>query len=256
MSHPLDDARLKIVRAGDHIETLSEDTRRFARHNRYSFRFDHDSESKSATITVRSHRIPPLPVPTDLSAIVGDILTNLRSGLNHLVWQLAIHDGGGATPAKTVQYPIFDTCEQFKNNRKAYLGRINAAHTARIRRLQPYHGSDEGRLLGVLAQLDNTNKHQIVHVGWGVVPTGEGSLRSPNVISAQVTSADWQRIEHGAVLYRITDIETRDGSDVTMQPPSTYTIVFGEELAVSGADFSQMRDVVHNIVESFAPEFD
>jgi hypothetical protein len=40
-----------------------------------------------------------------------------------------------------------------------------------------------------------------------------------------------------------------------MQPNSSYTIVFGETVSVSPADFALMRDAVHNIVESFTPDF-
>jgi hypothetical protein len=50
-------------------------------------------------------RITHLPaIETDIAALVGDVVHNLRSALDHLAWQLVLFDGG--QPNGSTSFPI------------------------------------------------------------------------------------------------------------------------------------------------------
>lgn len=46
-------------------------------------------------------------VPLTFSAIIGDVLYDLRSALDHLAWQLVIANGG--TPNRDTAFPIYSS---------------------------------------------------------------------------------------------------------------------------------------------------
>src|SRR5689334_16234875 len=104
MTHPLDGARAKIVRAGDHLEALKAESLRFSDEQSYEFPIELDEKTGEQIVSLRSKRQPPLDAPIHLGIVVGDALHNLRSALDHLVWQLAVI---GTGPGERNQFPIF-----------------------------------------------------------------------------------------------------------------------------------------------------
>jgi len=84
MHHPLDGARLKIVRAQEHIDALKAEVRMYLNERPYNVLTEHDSNLWTFRPVVS---VEP---PTRLSAIIGDCLTNAMAALDYTIWQLAL----------------------------------------------------------------------------------------------------------------------------------------------------------------------
>jgi hypothetical protein len=99
------------------------------------------------------------PPPALASAVVGDIVVNLRSALDHLVWGLAKPERRG----KHTKFPIH--CRNSEKDMKLFkaaLAGVPKGAADAIERMQPYHGPGEprDRPLAVLAELVNEDKHR------------------------------------------------------------------------------------------------
>src|SRR5258708_428207 len=84
LNHPLDGARLKIVRAQEHIDSLTAEVRMYLDEKPYEVIKQHDGHVWRFSPDVT---IPP---PLRLSTIIGDCLGNARAALDYIMWQLAL----------------------------------------------------------------------------------------------------------------------------------------------------------------------
>jgi hypothetical protein len=83
MNHPLDGARLKIVRAQEHLDSLKAEIGMYLKEHTHDIVID--KETNLTTVVVITE--PPLR----LSTIIGDCVTNARAALDYIIWQLAKH---------------------------------------------------------------------------------------------------------------------------------------------------------------------
>jgi hypothetical protein len=89
------------------------------------------------------------------SVVIGEIVYNLRSALDYLVFELAGLDSGCIIEG--TQFPIERSQKSFKwRVRGGWLDVLNAAHVAAIEALQPYRGC---QWAAVLQNLSNPDKH-------------------------------------------------------------------------------------------------
>ena len=104
----------------------------------------------------------PTP-PLHLGVIVGDFLHNLRCGLDHLIWQLVLLNGG--TPTKSHQFPICDTEDEFRRKAKQQLRGLTPSQVDTVATFQPSRLGDQAKMhsLAALRDLSNIDKHQFVH---------------------------------------------------------------------------------------------
>jgi hypothetical protein len=254
MAHPLDGCREKVVRAGDHLEALKREILRFTDDQGYVFPVEHDPQTREQVVRLRAKRRPPLDPPTHLGIVVGDVMHNLRSALDHLVWQLAVIGDG---PGERNQFPIFDSPKVFEAKRPTYLHGVRPEHGTVIEGYQPYKGLPEGRSLTLLAKFNDVDKHRVVHSGIRFGKLGPDSITISNIRSADVRAPAFSYLIDGAELYRIAAAEIIDPSqEVEVHTRIPSAIAFGEvPFAASFADFLRMRDTVSNIVEAFRGEF-
>jgi hypothetical protein len=172
-----------------------------------------------------------------------------------LVWQLATIGTGPKEPLN--QFPIFDDPKKFKEKRQRYLHGVRSEHRAAIEAYQPYHGG-QWELLSLVANLNDIDKHRVVHVSRRFGMTGPGTISLTNVRSAQIRGRDITHLDEGAEVYRILSADIIDpDAVVNVQTEVRYSIAFGdpEGFAASRANLLICRDLVSNIVESFAGEF-
>ncbi len=162
MQHPLDGARLKIVRAEEHLNALKDEIARYMDGKPYSFPIEQDEDSvkiHKAVITTE----PPLR----LSCLLGDCLVNLRSSLDYVAWQLAVRYAGRQLSPGTdrIYFPIMgqaDNRHRFDKNRRPQLEKaysIPAPAVDLIEGVQPYYAGYEP--LGILNALVNADKHRL-----------------------------------------------------------------------------------------------
>ena len=99
----------------------------------------------------------------DYSIVVGEIAYNLRSALDHLVWQLVCHNQ--ETPTSRNEFPIFLSEREYRNKKGRKLHGVGPAPAASIEGLQPYHThSPVGAHLWMLHSICNIDKHRYVNV--------------------------------------------------------------------------------------------
>lgn len=79
-------------------------------------------------------------VPIDWSVRLGEILYNLRSALDHLVWQLVL--ANGQVPGRHNAFPIVRSDEDWAKQARGQwaLSGVSESAVTMIRRLQPYTG--------------------------------------------------------------------------------------------------------------------
>ena len=98
---------------------------------------------------------------------IGEFAYQLRSALDHLVWQLALLET--AKPHRRVDFPIFERPSPTKMRNK--IGELASSAQNEIERLQPYHQPDEVHSdpLWLLHQLCLSDKHRLINVVAGAL---------------------------------------------------------------------------------------
>lgn len=148
--------RAKVERAESHMAELAEMDRAY-RSVQCSLAITEDAESGISHFTF----IMPSP-PSTVPTIVGDCLNNLRSSLDHLIWQI-VASNDIAQPSKENMFPICMSegafSGQIRGNR---LRGVPQDAIDQIERLQPYVGQHNS-LLALLSKLCNMDKHQDLH---------------------------------------------------------------------------------------------
>lgn len=160
MTHAFDGCRVKLARADHHLEDLEARARAFYATNPYTTSVHHDHETSEFRITLERSEQPPL----EWGAIVGEVLYNLRSALDHLAWELARLDSGREPPSNT-EFPIFKDRGRFEREGTKRIEALSPAHQALIEGLQPYNRSDPASdPLWLLYSLRNIDQHRTLHV--------------------------------------------------------------------------------------------
>jgi len=156
--HPLDGAYKRVERASIHLGNLNRHVRTL---------------SKTINDSITSQKYPkPILLPDGSQAIgdfsiklptvshtikiiVGEIIYNLRSALDYLVYELARLDSSDIK--NSTQFPIESTVKGFKGKRDTFLNGVSDEHVAIFERLQPYKGCDWTKLI---RELSNPDKHR------------------------------------------------------------------------------------------------
>lgn len=165
MADPLDGARLKLRRAWDQFNGLVADMRAFLGNqpSPYVPRVHFNAKERSVLITAHIQKIPD-PM---WGVRIGEIVHNLRSALDHLVWELVILSTGRppTLPTKN-QFPIFRYQDGFSGRGvRAQLRRVRQDAIDLIQAEQPFHtGEDINSPLWHLHELSNADKHRTLHV--------------------------------------------------------------------------------------------
>lgn len=207
--------------------------------------------------------------PVRFGVILGDVIHNLRSALDHLIWQVTLLDGG--TPDRNTQFPIIaEGQHEFDTEAKRRIPDLSPEHRAVVQKVQPYHAGDEARRhpLAVLGCFSNIDKHRLVH------PTNSASIASianakaaldrlvesfqgdnPSPVESFWLIKDGQRLEHGTPWFRI---KFRPGEEppreVNMSGHIPLGIAFGE-IGLASEEIKRIAELVWAIIETFMRGF-
>ena len=103
--------------------------------------------------------------PIEWSVRLGEIFHNLRSTLDHLVWQLVL--ANGENPGRQNAFPIVNAEVDWQNEERKLKG-VAPDVKAMTRRLQPYTGGInlpfDVSALWTLNSLCNIDKHRYLHL--------------------------------------------------------------------------------------------
>lgn len=162
-THPLYGAQIRRDRARRHLAELNEVLRSWAEAHPDALVVDPEPTGGFNLLRRRDAELPQELLP-EASAIIGDVLYNLRAALDYTVYALAVLGNGGNNVSGT-QFPIEDDPDDFAGRvsgthpvtgRKIaqYLRKVPPTAVAMIRDLQPFHGLQWTRTLRVLSNPD------------------------------------------------------------------------------------------------------
>jgi hypothetical protein len=229
-SECLDGARFKIDRAIDHLKNLD-----IAIGQLWA------SESKITSaeavppyktegedlIVFRPHSAPVNP---SFSLIVGDFVHNVRSSLDHLVYQLAILNKASSEGASKTSFPVCLTHGEFTNaTRKKVAPFIGPRALTELEKLQPYStGNGKRDILWILSQLDIIDKHRLLIVTKSKVRPINFTVttRDGNDAFCELPVGEWKSSEAGTELLRFQlsavslppgEVKVKIGTAMTVQ---------------------------------------
>ncbi len=280
MTQPLDGAYHKVARARKHLDELRFETKQFTDSAPYSLTGAYEPPDDHFVMRWQVHR----PAPLRLGLIAGDVVHNLRSALDHVVYQLSV--AGGGTGRRT-QFPISEDEADYDKWADVFLDGVGSEMRATIKGLQPFHAktakvfhpSDlkpghpmaRNLFLLLIGRLDNVDKHRNLFPVAGVSPFQKPEFEG--AISASGTyPADWILVADGAEYCRVTDLRVRKGvTGVRLKTPPPYTIVYGDaafgppgspndlwsdktKASASAVDLSLACDAIEKIIGLFVAE--
>ena len=143
------------------------------------------------------------PVDPVLPLIIGDCVHNLRSALDHLVYQLAVQNGASAKAASKTFFPIYLTKAQFDQRvEKLVKPFISATALAEIEKCQPYSAYDVPAEadIWILSQLDIIDKHRLLIVAGQKFAATAFTVSIPggDIRNEVIPEPKWKSMEEGA----------------------------------------------------------
>lgn len=168
MRNPLDESWAKLIRAREHTDSFEAELglwlqEREATDDVIRTRFEYDPKTGWCEGFIDNI---PQPPPYRFGLIIGDIVHNLRSALDHLAWELANLTSPNRGNDWVTQFPITLSPDEFATRGVARLKFIAPEHRGLIEQEQPYitsGSSPEGHPLAWLQDLSNRDKHKGIH---------------------------------------------------------------------------------------------
>jgi hypothetical protein len=136
-ANPFTGAHGKLTRARKHIEELRAAIAAFFATQPYEIMQEEDTSTGDLIYRLRIHH----EVPDDWSLIVGDILHNMRSSLDHLAWRLV--ELNNKIPGRHTQFVISADQAAFQRAAQTNLRGVSQTAMTFIENLHPYRGGDD-----------------------------------------------------------------------------------------------------------------
>jgi len=168
MPHPFDGIKEKLRRSNEHIQNLQLELSTFFQNCEYPVLPEDDKQLLLDAI----HYHQQLLIPPRFSVLAGEIIHQLRSCLDHVVWCFST-DEYREQHFRKIEFPVFDNRPVDKNGIRLYEGKIKGVTSPNvlglIERLQPYNAPDpvESPIL-ILHSLDIIDKHREVFLIDGI----------------------------------------------------------------------------------------
>ena len=151
---------MKLERADNHLHTLENMIQGFIDSESREIVPDLDPESGYYIFRVKWHNSPPV----ECGVVLGDLLFNLRSALDQIVFALSAQ-AGPIPNERLPAFPIHVTPGDFKKNGLKRIRLVERNASAFIERVQPYHAANPAQhSLAVLDHLHERDKHRLLHV--------------------------------------------------------------------------------------------
>lgn len=155
MGASLSGPELKVWRAKKHLEEVEELLQRFTESDPYELVAENDPETGRREVKVA--RAEAIPAGIGLAA--GDCIHNLRSALDHLIWQLVVANDGNPEDLQTA-FPVWRTEADFVSAKPGPAKGISKQALDLLYGLKPYKGGNDA--LWRLHRLDIVDKHRLL----------------------------------------------------------------------------------------------
>jgi len=256
----LDQIQVKVRRAHAHYADLVSAVHSYLATKPYAISTRRDT-GKGLIYFVSSIQ----PTPTNISAILGDTIHNLRSALDHLAYQL-VFVGAGRLPSSKAYFPIADNAAKYVEQRGRQINGATPQAISMIDALEPYRGGND--TLWKLHKLDNVDKHRVLITAGSAfrsINLGSYMCRSMQRQFPRLAGIDPKQL---AAFFRPEDrlFPLKAGDELFIDGPEAEideTLEFQFDVAIGEPDIivgepilevvKPMIDLVEQIVSSFEP---
>lgn len=261
-----DGALAKVARAEQHLDEVDRLGKAWAETVSYELRLELGGPNELVGRLFNPGNTTP---PRRLALAFGDVVHNLRSALDHLVFELAV--AGGASGERS-EYPIVEDESLYRRHVDRALAGVSAADQARIESTQPYHLRDgdqwrrpadrddplvRNAILRLVRRLDNQDKHRLILEG-----VAEGAARQPTFRGVRAAEGTYPGrsipLLDGSELSRVKSIEPiNDLSVVQVGYRPAFTVIVRESGTEDGirAGAGTLR-VAANVIREVIGLFD
>ena len=237
-----------------HLKALKESVQGFREGNPYGIFPDYDGHTDKCILRAEVHT----PPPQEWGVIIGEIIHNLRSALDHLVWQLALLQT--STPYDRTAFPITTTRNNYRDSGRRLVQDLTARQEALIKWLQPYRRGQKAKcdFLWLLQDVNNTDKHRVIQTVGTVLGFQGLSFRNMRgFIPQDLNIYKGTRLENGAPVADFTIVQTSRNAHMEMHPDFTFDIEFGVgSSAVEGMPLSPTLSDILTHVEDIILRFE
>jgi hypothetical protein len=232
----LDGVWAKLNRAGEHIDTLADAIGSFINADPQPLALSVpylDPDDGWHTV----YGIVDEEPPERLGVILGDVLHNIRSALDHLIWQLVILDGGQPKGGpRGNAFCISMKVDHWDAAQTQHLAGVSGTHQDVIEKTQPFKQQNPDRTpFGWLRFLADTDKHQVVHPVLAAVgddPTGAVSFKVTKGHGVVAKEEWWHGFfGHGVGIVRCKVEPMTPDTEVEMTGNVKLRIAFSERRA-------------------------
>lgn len=154
----------KMGRANEHLFSLTNEIQKWLSEQKRNFALKVNPHTGAQWIVYWTDDDIP---PVFLSAILGDIMFNLRSVLDHLVCGM-VRTREPAAPCERLQFPVFTERDKWDTAAtRAMLKGVPPPAVKVIESLQPYRRGELNAALdplNILTILNNWDKHRAIHL--------------------------------------------------------------------------------------------
>ena len=160
MNSRLQGISAKVQRAEENIRKLNDEITAFLSRNPNPYNVTGEFENNGLEYVVKAYG--KLDIPLRFSVIFGEIIHHLRSVFDYLICALVEEQSG--TPTRAHKFPVcFSASEFAETSMNGCIDGISASAVTLIESVQPYNTEIPTTcILGVLTELDNTDKHQLL----------------------------------------------------------------------------------------------
>jgi hypothetical protein len=259
MAHPLDSCRAKLARAEQVWNELGARLIDFLAQEPYRHEGTFDADAEEWVVSFRVLAEPP----SEWGVLVGDVVHNLRSALDHLAWQLVLLNN--AEPGRRTQFPIFSDGAAYRAQGEAVQAAgMSDADKALIEEFQPFRqpeAEERPHELSVLQHLSNVDKHRVVHTT--LVQTAGSQFRIhglEDVTGIRHIAPQFGPLTDGAELVRIGIVVEGPNPRLTIDADLRLDVAFADEGSpvynenVPGV-LLELREYVSDLVGRFEPRF-
>lgn len=264
MTASLEPCRTKVARGEHHLADLDACFRRGLNEKLYGPVAYVDPKTRKREVRIEF----PESLKLDFGVMVGDVVHNFRSALDHLIAQLAF--ANGKTPNMGHAFPLFERNPTRKPKRTASKKVRDAAHKERsewgkyvsgihkdaiaiLKTLQPYDGTYGTLTTDLLAlhELWNRDKHRVLNLAAVEVVDSRTDFGGATLTSFEIGGED------SASFYSATFADPSQAMDVNEE--FGVQIVFSEEGPVQGKavipTLAGLGRAVSSTLDLFAPFF-
>lgn len=218
----LSGVRLKLDRAEHHIESLRAEIQTFRQRKPKPFGFRTEKRSGlDGSVEYVLYAIVREPPPREWALIIGDAVQNIRSALEHLVYELSTPTG----QRRGTQFPIFDDECRFKVLGEPKIATIKGDERKLIERVQPYNAEKIPRNdpLAILNKLSNLDKHRLLVTTVAAVSEQETWVGSDNA-EIDFTFIETGPVKHDAKIVALTAAPKDPAVQMNVQPKADLEV--------------------------------